>query len=217
MNNAVSLHDDIIVLNSTFQSFSKVVMISTLPAPHRKGWKRKPLLIKIYLADWVETLILMKRTYKWSCSSVHWSEIGRGQLRSTTLVHRLMRRKGRNYRNSMTITTWKNTYFAWLSNTTYGTHGHHNDRHWVSCRWNDNWRGNPGCGIMVQALAKVKSYDKKAEDWHFAYTMFNKLLVSIGEHVRTGNMDVEAELLKKMTIMDEIVIDLSVTPHHPQI
>ena len=70
---------------------------------------------------------------------------------------------------------------------------------------------------MVQALAKVKSYDKKAEDCHLAYTTFNKLLVSIGEHVRTGNMDVEAELLKKMTIMDEIVIDLSVTPHHPQI
>ena len=55
---------------------------------------------------------------------------------------------------------------------------------------------------MVQALAKVKSYDKKAEDCHLAYTTFNKLLVSIGEHVRTGNMDVEAELLKKMTIMD---------------
>ena len=69
-----------------------------------------------------------------------------------------------------------------------------------------------GCGVMVQALAKVKSYDKKSENSRFAYATFRKLLVSIREHMRIENLDDEVELLKKMTILDKIVIDFSHTP-----
>ena len=69
-----------------------------------------------------------------------------------------------------------------------------------------------GCDVMVQALAKVKSYDKKSENSPFAYATFRKLLVSIREHMRIENLDDEVELLKKMTILDKIVIDFSHTP-----
>ena len=60
-----------------------------------------------------------------------------------------------------------------------------------------------GCGVLIQALAKLKSYDKKkTESCRVAYTNYSKLLVSIREHMRIVNLDDEVDLLKKMTIMN---------------
>ena len=57
----------------------------------------------------------------------------------------------------------------------------------------------------------MKGYSKMVETVGFAYTSYKKLLIEIGEHLRTGSFSKE-ELLKKILWMDCEIVHLAHTP-----
>ena len=65
-----------------------------------------------------------------------------------------------------------------------------------------------GAGLVLKTLSDTKNYKRKIEMSKFAYTSYDKTLVSLRTSLRGGTF-IKDDFLKEMTVLDETIVDFS--------
>ena len=65
-----------------------------------------------------------------------------------------------------------------------------------------------GAGLVLKTLSDTKNYKRKIEMSKFAYTSYDKTLVSLRTSLRGGTF-IKDDFLKEMTVLDETIVDFA--------
>ena len=65
-----------------------------------------------------------------------------------------------------------------------------------------------GAGLVLKTFSETKDYKKKIEMARFAYTSYDKTLVSLRTSLRGGTFNRD-DFLKEMTVLDETIVDFA--------
>ena len=65
-----------------------------------------------------------------------------------------------------------------------------------------------GAGLVLKTFSETNDYKKKIEMARFAYTSYDKTLVSLRTSLRVGTFNRD-DFLKEMTVLDETIVDFA--------
>ena len=65
-----------------------------------------------------------------------------------------------------------------------------------------------GAGLVLKTLSDTKNYKRKIEMSKFAYTSYDKTLVSLRTSLRGGTF-IKDDFLKEITVLDETIVDFA--------
>ena len=65
-----------------------------------------------------------------------------------------------------------------------------------------------GAGLALKTFSETKNYKRKIEMSKFAYTSYDKTLVSLRTSLRGGTF-IKDDFLKEMTVLDETILDFA--------